>query len=127
MKGLKTITGLSLQEAVRTLASRSTHVVGIYRFGSSGKKNIRSPFTDIDLAVVLWPYDEFTAADVALRLPPKFDVTILNEAPPFLMTSALKHGKLLYCRNQRTLSTALMRITAPIRRHYDFLVRQGVL
>lgn len=127
MKHLKAITGLSLTQAVRTLASRSRRVVGIYRFGSNKNKDLRSPFTDIDLAVVVWPYDEYVAADIALSLPPKFDVTILNEAPPFIVAAVVKQGKLLYCRNQKTLSTAMMRITAHIRRYHDFLERQGML
>jgi predicted nucleotidyltransferase len=127
MRQLKAITSLSLQEAVRRIAARDRRVVGTYRFRSDGRKNLRSPFTDVDLAVVVWPYDKFSTADVSLSLPPKFDVTILNEAPPFIVASVFKHGKLLSCRKRRTLSTATMRLTAPVRRYHHFLTRQGVL
>lgn len=124
---MKTLTGLTLDEAVRTLASRNKRVVGVYHFGSKEQQKLASPFSDVDLAVVLWPYDKYVAADVALCLPSKFDVTILNEAPPFIIASVVNNGKLLYCRNQKTLARAMMRITADIRRYHDFLVRQGML
>ncbi len=127
MMRLKTLTGLTMEEAVQRLVSRNKSVVGIYSFGSNGSKKLASPFSDIDIAVVLWPYDKYVAADVALSLPPKFDVAILNEAPPSIISAVVKQGRLLYCRNTKTLSKAIMRITAPIRRHHDFLVRQGVL
>lgn len=124
---VKTLTGLSITEAVRTLAARNKSVVGIYRFGSKNQSKLQSAFSDIDLAVVLWPYDKYVAADVALCLPSKFDVTILNEAPAFIIAAVVNHGELLYCRNQKTLARAMMRITADIRRYHDFLVRQGML
>lgn len=124
---MKRLTGLTLDEAVRTLASRNKRVVGVYHFGSKEQQKLASPFSDVDLAVVLWPYDKYVAADVALCLPSKFDVTILNEAPPFIIAAVVNHGKLLYCRDQQTLSSAMMRITSDIRRHRSFLERQGVL
>lgn len=116
-----------VREAVRKLASRHRSVIGIYLFGNRDIASLKSPFHDIDLAVVLWPYDKYVAADVALSLPPKFDVTILNEAPPFIVVEVLKKGELLYHRNTRKLSEAMMSITGEIRRHRAFLERMGAI
>lgn len=101
--------------------------MGIYLFGNRDVASLKSPFRDIDVAVVLWPYDKYVAADVALSLPPKFDVTILNEAPPFIVVEVVKKGELLYERNADKLSEAMMSITAEIRRHRAFLERMEAL
>ncbi len=120
-------TTLSISGAVRRIAFKHKKVVAIYRFGSQDRVRLKSPFSDIDFAVVIWPYDKYVAADIAIALPPKFDVTILNEAPPFIISEVVKHGKLLYCRNRKVLASAMMRITADIRRYRSFLERQGAL
>lgn len=116
-----------LPAEVKKIIVRHKEIVGIYRFGTRRTVKIESPLTDIDLAVVLWPYDRYAAADIALAFPAQFDVTILNEAPAFIVAEVVQKAHVLYVRDEKKLARAMMRITAEIRRHRSFLERMAVL
>ena len=118
---------MALNQKLRKVLSKHKEIVGVYRFGTRKKHNKRTPFSDIDYAFVLEPYDKYVAADISLSFPPEYDISILAEAPPFIVEEVVKKGNLIYVRDKKKLFKAMMSITADLRRNRSFLERMGVL
>ncbi len=100
-------------------------VSAIFIFGSylEGK---RPPYADIDVGILLSPYDKYLAAEIALSFPEKYDVVILNEAPVDLLYTILKKGKLIWLRSKEAY-VQLETLAKKIRENYQVLKSFGVI
>jgi len=82
-------------------------VLVVYLFGSMARGG-RTADSDIDIAILL-AEPRRPSLELYLRLRDEFskrlggevDLVILNEAPPLLKYQVIRHGKLLYCRDER--------------------------
>lgn len=99
--------GVSVAALIEYLSAQED-VLAAYLFGSqaSGKAQ---PGSDVDVAVLLSQEDGFVRFERRLRLGNEaedaigrpVDLIVLNDAPPLLQHQVLKHGWLLYERDQR--------------------------
>lgn len=93
---------------IRKLRSlfRNQPVTLAYLFGSTAK-GATGPLSDVDIAVLL-PRGHDLTLNLRLRLLDRLvnilgrdvDLVILNEADPSLRYEVIRHGKLLYCRDE---------------------------
>ena len=111
---------MKLEEAIERL-KRKKNVVAIFLFGSYLKDKEDRPFKDIDLGVVIHPYDKYAAADAALALPPKFDVVIMNEAPPHILYAIVKKGKLIWRKEGVNLAAIIWDLGRKVRENWPVL------
>lgn len=77
-----------------------------YLFGSHARK-IQTPESDVDVAVLLSEAPEKTleyylylVSKLSRVLGNKVDRVILNDSPPLLKHQVIKHGKILYSKNE---------------------------
>ena len=77
-----------------------------YLFGSFAK-GTATPSSDVDLALFLTRIPDIdwmtrTAADLSERLGREVDLTVLNDAPPFLKFQIFRYGKPLFERDKKS-------------------------
>lgn len=106
-------------------------VVAAYLFGSVAEGRAH-PRSDVDIAVLLAAdLDEETRFDRRLRLGweaesivgRRTDLVVLNDAPPRLQHQVLKHGRLIYERDQAArveFEVRAGKIYADLKPMYDF-------
>lgn len=103
------------------LFNKENKVLVAYLFGSyaKGKQTIKS---DIDIAVLLseipkkmLEYYLYLVDEASQVLGNEVDLIILNTAPPLLKHQTIKHGKVVYCRNEKA------RIEFEARAHDEYL------
>lgn len=96
-------------DALKDVLAAHDDVAFAYLFGSVAKGRAR-PTSDIDVAVWFAPEpDPVAALDRALELGGELeaavrrpvDVVVLNHAPLGLAHEVLRHGRLLFCRDER--------------------------
>jgi predicted nucleotidyltransferase len=78
------------------------NVLAIYLFGSVAEGSV-TPLSDIDIAVVLSPYDTQMVYEVMSYCSPIIDISIFNDLPPFMKFAVMSKGKLLYVKDQEKL------------------------
>ncbi len=118
-----------VKRQVLDVVSKYPSVIGVFVFGSFARGVIaeKSSFWDVDLAIVLDPYDEDVANDLELSFPEKYDIIILNRAPPNILVDVAKNGKLVYVKEERRLNKVMNYLLSDVRRNRLFLKRRGVL
>ncbi|MGQ9552419.1 MAG: type VII toxin-antitoxin system MntA family adenylyltransferase antitoxin [Candidatus Bathycorpusculaceae bacterium] len=110
-----------IPEDLITFFRNEKRVLVAYLFGSQAKK-IQTPQSDIDIAVLLSEPLK-TLLEYYLHLVNKLseilgnnvDLIILNTAPPLLKHQVIKHGKIIYSRNEEA------RITFEARAQSEYL------
>lgn len=100
-----------LDQTVRDLEilfSRESRVLVAYLFGSYAR-GIQTGKSDIDVAVLLSDipgrmlgYHLHLANELSQVLGGEADLVFLNKAPPLLIHQVIKHGKLVYCRDEKS-------------------------
>lgn len=92
---------------LETLFNKEDRVLVAYLFGSRAKGN-QTTKSDIDIAVLLseppkkmLEYYLHLVNEVSKALGNEVDLIILNKAPPLLKHQTIKHGKLVYCRDEK--------------------------
>ena len=92
---------------LEVILSKEHGVLAAYLFGSSARGN-RTAKSDIDIAVLLsdvpqkmLEYYLYLVKELSQVLGNEVDLVILNTAPPLLKHQILKHGKLVYCRDEK--------------------------
>lgn len=90
-----------------SLFSKESRVLLAYLFGSYARGN-QTTKSDIDIAVLLsktpkkmLEYYLRLVDGVSQVLGTEVDLIILNTAPPLLKHQTIKHGKLVYCRDEK--------------------------
>ncbi len=98
---------LNTEALVNCLAAQPD-VLAAYLFGSYATGEAR-PESDVDVAVLLSGTDEMERFERRLRLMGEVeealgrrpaDVVVLNDAPPLLAHQVLRHGRLIFERDQ---------------------------
>jgi len=89
------------------LFNRENKVLVAYLFGSYAKDN-QTTKSDIDIAVLLLEtpqkiltYYLHLVDELSQVLGNEVDLIILNTAPPMLKHQTIKHGKVVYCRDEK--------------------------
>lgn len=92
-----------------------------YLFGSRAMK-IEIPQSDVDVAVLLietpkklLEYYLYLVTNLSRILENEADLIILNTSPPLLKHQVIKHGKIIYCRDEEA------RITFEARAESEYL------
>ena len=95
-----------LEELVKFFGEREL-IVAAYLFGSYAR-GVQTPQSDVDIAVLfsrtpenLLEHHLRLSNDLSDILGKDVDLIILNVAPPLLRYQVIKHGRLIYCRNER--------------------------
>ena len=90
------------------LFGEENRVLVAYLFGSHAKGN-QTTKSDIDIAVLLsevpqkiLEYYLHLVNELSQVLGNEIDLIILNTAPPLLKHQTIKHGKLVYCRDEKS-------------------------
>lgn len=85
---------------------REESVVVAYLFGSEAEE-AKGRLSDVDIAILLskgydltLDYRLFLMGRLAEIIGKETDVVILNEVPPLLRYEVIKHGRVLYCRDE---------------------------
>lgn len=81
-------------------------IVVAYLFGSMAK-GTAGRLSDVDIAILMsrdyrptLDYHLYLMSKLANILRREVDIVMLNEAPPLLRFEVIKHGKVLYCRDE---------------------------
>jgi len=89
------------------LFSEENRVLAAYLFGSYARGS-QTTESDIDVAVLLsdapqkmLEYYLHLVNELSQVLGSEIDLIILNTAPPLLKHQTIKHGKLVYCRDEK--------------------------
>ena len=89
------------------LFNKENKVSVAYLFGSYAKGN-QTTKSDIDIAVLLsevpqkmLKYYLHLVDELSQALGNEVDLIILNTAPPLLKHQTIKHGKVVYCRDEK--------------------------
>lgn len=89
------------------LFSKEDRVLAAYLFGSHARGN-QTTKSDIDVAVLLsevpqkmLEYYLHLVDNLSRILGDEIDLIILNTAPPLLKQQTIKHGKLIYCKDEK--------------------------
>ena len=113
-----------IKKAAKVLETEN-QVILAYLFGSTAK-NQETTQSDIDIAILLSETPE-NLLDLYLNmidklstiLGDKIDLIILNTAPPLLTHQVIKHGKVIYCRDE----TARVKFESKAEKEYlDFKI-----
>ncbi|MCK4478089.1 nucleotidyltransferase domain-containing protein [Candidatus Bathyarchaeota archaeon] len=90
-----------------TLFDKENRVLIAYLFGSYAK-GTQTTESDVDIAVLLsetpqkmLEYYLHLVNELSRVLGNNVDLIILNTAPPLLKHQTIKHGKLVYCRDEK--------------------------
>ena len=84
------------KELVNSL-KKDKNVLTVMLFGSVATKK-QKPMSDIDIAVMLSPYDAGSAAYAEASSNRELDIVVFNDLPPFIQFKVLREGKLIFCR-----------------------------
>lgn len=110
-----------IPEDLRTFLRSEKKVLVAYLFGSHAKKT-HTTKSDIDIALLLSETPEklleyylYLVNKLSKILENEVDLIILNTSPPLLKHQVIKHGKILYSRNERA------RITFEARAQSEYL------
>lgn len=103
VKGLRN----QMTKNLEILFNKENKVLVAYLFGSYAKGN-QTTKSDIDIAVLLseipqkmLKYYLHLVNEVSQVLGNEVDLIILNTAPPLLKHQTIKHGKVVYCRDEK--------------------------
>ncbi len=88
---------MNVSDLAKELA-KDKNVLAVLVFGSVATGKTK-PMSDIDVAVMLSPYDINSAAFAEASSGRKLDVVVFNDLPPFIQFNVLKEGKILFCRD----------------------------
>jgi predicted nucleotidyltransferase len=93
--------------ALKAFLEGEGRVLVAYLFGSMGRGD-HTADSDIDIAILLAEPRRASLElylrlrdELSKRLGGEVDLVILNEAPPLLKYQVIRHGKLLYCKDER--------------------------
>jgi len=111
MTGQPDIRGVrALEDKVKKLAmlfENEKRVLVAYLFGSFAR-SLETPRSDIDIAILLseipkkpLEYYLHLERELAEALEEDVDLVLLNDAPPLLKYQVIKHGRLLFSRDER--------------------------
>lgn len=103
----KTRTHNQMPKNLKTLFEKENKILVAYLFGSHAKGN-QTAESDIDIAVLLsatpkktLEYHLHLMNELSKVLGNEVDLIILNTAPPMLKHQTIKHGKVIYCRDEK--------------------------
>lgn len=77
-------------------------VFAIVLFGSCAKDEAKE-ISDIDLAVIVSNPDKLIEDEIGSMYSKKFDVVLFHRLPLHIQFEVLKHGKILFCRDEEML------------------------
>jgi predicted nucleotidyltransferase len=77
-------------------------VLAIILFGSYAKGTAKD-ISDIDIAVVVRNPDKHIEGEIGSMYSPSFDVVLFHRLPLHIQFEVLKHGKEVFCRNEKAL------------------------
>lgn len=77
-------------------------VLAIILFGSYAKEKAKE-MSDIDIAVVVRNPDKHIEGELGSFYSPNFDVVLFHRLPLHIQFEVLKHGKVVFCRNEKGL------------------------
>lgn len=95
-----------MSKEIRKLVSelkKYPKVLAIILFGSYAKKQVK-PLSDIDIAVIIKGMDKKTETEVASYSSDKLDIVPFHRLPLYIQFEVLKHGKVLFVRDEKHLS-----------------------
>lgn len=84
-------------------------VIAIVLFGS-GVKGGMKPLSDIDIAVILRRQDKYLEAEIGSMYSPNFDVVLFHRLPLHIQFEVLKHGNVVFCRDESALLDIKQRV-----------------
>ena len=94
-------------KALETVFNKENKVLIAYLFGSHAK-GVQTTKSDIDIAILLsetlqkmLEYYLHLINVLSNVLNNEVDLIILNKAPPLLKHQIIKHGKLVYCKDEK--------------------------
>ena len=94
-------------KALEAVFNEENEVLIAYLFGSYAK-GVQTTKSDIDIAILLsetskkmLEYYLHLINELSKALSNEVDLVILNTAPPQLKHQIIKHGKLVYCKNEK--------------------------
>jgi predicted nucleotidyltransferase len=125
----------ALMTTLRDYFSSQPDVIAAYLFGSRVADKAR-PDSDVDTAALLSEEDGVARFERRLRLMSEVsdicgqeaDVVVLNDAPPLLQDQVLRHGRLIFERDQQArveFEVRAGKVYADLKPMYDFFT--GVL
>ena len=90
------------KEIIEVVDDLKTHkkVAAVILFGSHAKKTSK-PLSDIDIAVISKNPDKKIESEVAGLCSSKMDVVNFHRLPLYIQFEVLKHGKVLFVRNEK--------------------------
>lgn len=95
-------------KAAESVFRKENNVLIAYLFGSYAR-GVQTTKSDVDVAVLLsetplkmLEYFLHLGNELSTALNNEVDLIILNAAPPLLKHQIIKHGKLLYCKDEKT-------------------------
>ena len=77
-------------------------VLAIILFGSYAKDAAKE-ISDIDIAVVIRNPDKCMEGEIGSMYSQKFDVVLFHRLPLHIQFEVLKHGREIFCRNEKEL------------------------
>ena len=95
-------------ESIVKEISEDRKVLAIVLFGSAAKGKTK-PMSDIDLAIVLEPYDFSSAASAEAKSSRTMDIVAFNDLPLFIQFEVMRDGKVLYCRDDERLRQVFLK------------------
>jgi len=77
-------------------------VLAIILFGSYGRDTLKE-ISDIDIAVVVKNSDKHIEGEIGSMYSPNFDVVLFHRLPLHIQFEVLKHGKEVFCKDEKDL------------------------
>ena len=99
-------------------------VQAVYLFGSYAKNKHR-PVSDIDIAVLLYPFTKESEAEAGANSNRMVQVSIFNRLPPFLKWDIVKNGKKLFVRDKEIVRELEIRAIKEYHEHVPLYRRNG--
>uniref|UniRef100_A0A7C4U0W0 Nucleotidyltransferase domain-containing protein n=1 Tax=Caldisericum exile TaxID=693075 RepID=A0A7C4U0W0_9BACT len=79
-----------------------SEVLAIIIFGSYARDTAKE-ISDIDIAVIVRNPDKHIEGEIGSMYSPRFDVVLFHRLPLHIQFEVLKHGKEVFCRDERNL------------------------
>jgi hypothetical protein len=105
-----------IPEALVVFFRGEKKVAVAYLFGSRAVK-VETSHSDVDLAVLLFEaskklfeYYLYLVSNLSRILENEVDLIVLNNSPPLLQHQVIKHGKIIYCRDEEARITFEARV-----------------
>ena len=99
-------------------------VVAIILFGSYAKKEAK-PLSDVDIAIITKNPDKNIEAEIASFSSKMFDVVNFHKLPLYIQFEVLKHGKVLFVRDEKYLSNLKRKVLREYLEMSDFYERMS--